>query len=163
MAGLLRCKWRQSLYSNQADPATLLANLQGKAYYLAGFLAEEVLDRQPEEIRQFLLRSSILETLTGPLCEAVVNPDAQPGYGAVMLDRLEHAHLFITALDEKHEWFRYHPLFADFLRQIQAEVNPAEIPGAASSGRRCGSKGTVTWTKLFGMRWPPRVWNGRRI
>jgi LuxR family maltose regulon positive regulatory protein len=43
-----------------------------------------------------------------------------------MLNRLEHAHLFITALDEKHEWFRYHPLFADFLRQIQAEVNPAE-------------------------------------
>lgn len=113
---------------SQADPATLLANLQGKAYYLAGFLAEEILDRQPEEIRQFLLRSSILETLTGPLCEAVVNPDAQPGYGAVMLNRLEHAQLFITALDEKHEWFRYHPLFADFLRQVAAEVNPGEIP-----------------------------------
>jgi LuxR family maltose regulon positive regulatory protein len=115
--------------NNQADPATLLANLQGKAYYLAGFLAEEILDRQPEEIRQFLLRSSILEALTGALCEAVVNPDAQPGYGAVMLNRLEHAHLFITALDEKHEWFRYHPLFADFLRQTQAEVNPAETQG----------------------------------
>jgi LuxR family maltose regulon positive regulatory protein len=114
--------------NNQADPETLLANLQGKAYNLAGFLAEEILDRQPEEIRQFLLRSSILEALTGPLCEAVVNPEAQPGYGAVLLNRLEHAHLFITALDEKHEWFRYHPLFADFLRQVQAEVNPAEIP-----------------------------------
>ncbi|HLE51912.1 MAG TPA: LuxR C-terminal-related transcriptional regulator [Anaerolineales bacterium] len=114
---------------NQADPATLLANLQGNAYHLAGFLAEEILDRQPEEIRQFLLRSSILETLSGPLCEAVVNPDAQPGYGAVMLNRLEHAQLFISALDDKHEWFRYHPLFADFLRQVEAEVNPAEIPG----------------------------------
>jgi LuxR family maltose regulon positive regulatory protein len=113
---------------NQADPATLLANLQGNAYQLAGFLAEEILDRQPEEMRQFLLRSSILETLSGPLCEAVVNPDAQPGYGAVMLNRLEHAHLFTTALDEKHEWFRYHPLFADFLRRVQAEVNPGEIP-----------------------------------
>jgi LuxR family maltose regulon positive regulatory protein len=113
---------------NQADPATLLANLQGKAYYLAGFLAEEILDRQPEEIRQFLLRSSILEALTGPLCEAVVNPDAQPGYGTVMLNRLEHAQLFITPLDEKHEWFRYHPLFADFLSQVEEEVNPGEIP-----------------------------------
>jgi LuxR family maltose regulon positive regulatory protein len=91
-------------------------------------LAEEILDRQPGEIRQFLLRSSILESLNGPLCEAVVNPDAQPGFGAVMLNRLEHAQLFITALDEKHEWFRYHPLFADFLRQVQAEVNPGEIP-----------------------------------
>lgn len=112
---------------HQADPAALLANLKGKAHHLAGFLAEEVLDRQPEEIRQFLLRSSILETLTGPLCEAVVKPDAQPGYGAVLLNRLEHASLFITALDEKHEWYRYHPLFADFLRHVQAEVNPAEI------------------------------------
>ena len=116
---------------NQADPATLLANLQGKSYYLAGFLAEEVLDRQPEEIRQFLLRSSILETLSGPLCEAVVNPDAQPGYGAVMLNRLEHAQLFITALDEKHEWFRYHPLFADFLRQVAGGGQPGRDPGAA--------------------------------
>ncbi|MGA7606161.1 MAG: LuxR C-terminal-related transcriptional regulator [Anaerolineales bacterium] len=69
-----------------------------------------------------------METLTGPLCEAVVNPDAQPGYGIVMLNRLEHANLFITALDENHEWFRYHPLFADFLRQVQAEISPTEIP-----------------------------------
>jgi LuxR family maltose regulon positive regulatory protein len=113
---------------NQADPTTLLANLQSNVYHLVGFLAEEILDRQPEEIRQFLLRSSILETLSGPLCEAVVSPDAQPGYGAAMLNRLEHASLFITALDQRHEWFRYHPLFADFLRQVEAEVNPAEIP-----------------------------------
>jgi LuxR family maltose regulon positive regulatory protein len=113
---------------DQADPATLLANLEGKSHYLSDFLAEEVLDRQPGEIRQFLLRSSILESLSGPLCRAVVKPDAQPGYGAVMLNRLEHANLFIRALDEKHEWFRYHPLFVDFLRQVQAEVNRAEIP-----------------------------------
>jgi LuxR family maltose regulon positive regulatory protein len=114
---------------HQADPTLYLANLQGDAHYLVEFLAEEVLDRQPEEMRQFLLRSSILGSLSGPLCEAVVTPDAQPGYGAVMLNRLEHAHLFTTALDEKHEWFRYHPLFADFLRQVEAEVNPTEIPG----------------------------------
>ncbi len=113
---------------DQADPERLLAHLQGREHHLAGFLAEEVLDRQPEEIRQFLTRSSILETLSGPLCEAVVNLDAQPGYGAVLLDRLEHTNVFITALDEKHEWFRYHPLFADFLRQVEVEVNPGEIP-----------------------------------
>ncbi len=113
---------------DQADPANLLANLEGKSHYLSDFLAEEVLDRQPGEIRQFLLRSSILETLSGPLCQAVVKPDAQPGYGAVMLNRLEHANLFLLALDDQHEWFRYHPLFVDFLRQIQAEVNPTEIP-----------------------------------
>ncbi|MRS05236.1 hypothetical protein EG832_18780, partial [bacterium] len=66
--------------------------------------------------------------MTGPLCESVVNPDAQPGYGAVLLKQLEHNHLLINALDEKHEWFRYHPLFSDFLRQVEAEVNPGEIP-----------------------------------
>ena len=113
---------------DQTDPATLLANLEGKSHYLSDFLAEEVLDHQPSEIRQFLLRSSILETFSGPLCEAVVKPDAQPGYGAVMLNRLEHANLFITALDEKHEWFRFHPLFVDFLREVQRQVNRAEIP-----------------------------------
>ena len=113
---------------DQVDLATLLAHSQGDANYLSDFLAEEVLDRQPADIRQFLLRSSILETLSGPLCEAVVKPDAQSGYGAVMLNRLEHANLFLTALNGKYEWFRYHPVFADFLRQVQAQVNPAEIP-----------------------------------
>jgi len=82
----------------QSDPATLLAHLRGHVPHLAEFLAEEVLDRQPEEIRQFLLRSSVLELLTGPLCEAVVSPEAQPGYGMVMLSRLEHASLFLIAL-----------------------------------------------------------------
>lgn len=113
---------------DQSDPAGLLAHLEGDSHYLVDFLAEEVLDRQPEEVRRFLLRTSILDTLTGPLCEMVAKPDAQPGYGSVMLNRLERLNLFITALDEKREWFRYHPLFADFLRHIQEENNPAEIP-----------------------------------
>jgi LuxR family maltose regulon positive regulatory protein len=116
-----------SLY-NQPDPDSLLAGLDGDSRHLVDFLAEEVLERQPEEIRQFLLRSSILDTLSGPLCEAVVNPEAQPGYGTVMLDRLEHARLFITALDERRELFRYHTLFSDFLRHIHLEINPAEVP-----------------------------------
>lgn len=113
---------------HQADPTTLLANLQGDAHFLVDFLAEEVLDRQPEELRQFLLRTSILDVLTGSLCEAVALPEAQPGYGTVMLNRLEHANLFISALDDQHEWFRFHPLFADFLRHIQSEIDPAGIP-----------------------------------
>ncbi|MEN4010476.1 MAG: LuxR C-terminal-related transcriptional regulator [Bellilinea sp.] len=110
------------------DPNTLLTNLKGDVHYLVDFLAEEVLDQQPEDMRQFLLKSSILDTLTGPLCEAVVNPDAQPGFGRVMLNRLEHDRLFITALDEQHEFFRYHNLFIDFLRNIHARTNRVEIP-----------------------------------
>ncbi|HVN54781.1 MAG TPA: LuxR C-terminal-related transcriptional regulator [Anaerolineaceae bacterium] len=113
---------------DQPDPTAIIANLKRSARYLVDFLAEEVLDKQPEDIRQFLLKTSILDTLTGPLCEAVVNPQAQPGYGMVMLNRLELINLFITPLDEQHEWYRYHPLFADFLCHIHAEINPGEIP-----------------------------------
>lgn len=113
---------------NQTDPGEFFDNLQGDSHILVDYLAEEVLDQQPDEIRQFLLRSSVLDTLNSSLVEAVVNPDAQPGYGSVILNRLENAHLFITALDEKREWFRYHQLFLDFLRHIQSEINPDEIP-----------------------------------
>ena len=113
---------------DESNPSILLANFQGDAHFLVDFLAEEVLDRQPEEIRQFLLRSSILNSMNGALCEAVVAPESQPGYGAVLLNKLEHSRLFISALDEKHEWFQYHQLFRDFLRHIQMEINPEEIP-----------------------------------
>ena len=113
---------------NQENPNTLLESLEGDAHYLVDFLAEEVLDHQPDDIRQFLLKSSILNTLTDSLCEAVVNPNAQPGYGMVMLNRLKHAGLFISAMDEKHKWFRYHNLFMDFLRHIHEDINPEEIP-----------------------------------
>jgi LuxR family maltose regulon positive regulatory protein len=112
---------------HRADSAGLPFHLQGDSHYLVDFLAKEVLDRQPEEIRQFLLKSSVLDQFNGSLCEAVINPESQPGYGAVMLDQLEHANLFIVALDEKHEWFRYHHLFGDFLRHVLAESHPAEI------------------------------------
>ncbi len=113
---------------SQSSPLTMLAGFHGDAHYLVDFLAEEVLYRQPEEVRQFLLRCSILDILSGPLCEAVVNPDSQPGYGANMLDRLEHANLFVTPLDQSHEWFRFHQMFADFLRHIQGETQAAEVP-----------------------------------
>jgi len=110
------------------DPDALLAHLEGGAHVLVDFLASEVLDRQPADVRQFLLRSSFLDTLSGPLCEAVVDPGARAGYGAVMLDRLEQANLFIMPLDERHEWYRYHRLFADVLRHLEAEACPSEIP-----------------------------------
>ncbi len=101
---------------NQPEPYALLINFHGDAHYLVDFLSEEVLSQQPEEVRRFLLRSSILDVLSGPLCETVVDLDAPLGYGTAMLNRLELANLFLTPLDQQHEWFRYHPLFADFLR-----------------------------------------------
>lgn len=111
---------------NKSDPEKLIANITGNTRYIVDYLAREVLQQQDQEIQEFLLKSSILENLTGSLCEAVVRPDAHPGYGMVMLHQLERANLFITALDQKHDWYRYHQLFSEFLRHIQTETNPAE-------------------------------------
>jgi LuxR family maltose regulon positive regulatory protein len=97
---------------NPSDASELLRGFHGDARYLVDFLAHEVLDRQSEDIRQFLLRSSILDVLAGPLCEAVTGLDSVPGYGTRMLDQLEHSNLFIMRLDEQHQWFRSQ-LFAD--------------------------------------------------
>jgi LuxR family maltose regulon positive regulatory protein len=100
----------------------------GDPRYMVDFLAEEVLNRQPEEVRRFLLRTSFLEALSGPLCEAVAGPDAEAGYGARMLRRLHHQNLFLTPLDDRNTWYRYHRLFAECLQRVQAESDAAEIP-----------------------------------
>ena len=88
------------------------------------FLAEEVLARQPEEVREFLLETSILEALTGPLCDALT--DRSDGQG--MLERLERDNLFVVALDDDRVWYRYHHLFADFLRGRLRHESP-ELAG----------------------------------
>ncbi len=81
--------------------------------YIAEYLVGEVLDRQNAEVRAFLLQTSMLDRLSGPLCSAVTqNPD-----GAAMLARLMQAQLFITPLDAGMMWFRYHHLFAAVLRE----------------------------------------------
>lgn len=113
---------------NPSDPSTLLRDFHGDAHYLVDFLAQEVLHQQPEDIRQFLMRSSLLDVLSGPLCEAVAGLDTVPGYGIRMLDQLEHLNMFITPLDEQHQWYRFHGLFADFLRHMLAQTHAEEIP-----------------------------------
>ncbi len=76
---------------------------------------EEVLHQQPERIQTFLLRTSILDRMTGSLCDAVLlNPS---GSGQATLEYLEHANLFLVPLDNERRWYRYHHLFADLLRQ----------------------------------------------
>jgi LuxR family maltose regulon positive regulatory protein len=113
---------------NPSDASALLRGFHGDAHYLVDFLAQEVLDRQSEDVRQFLLRSSILDVLAGPLCEAVTGLDSAPGYGTQMLEQLEHSNLFIMPLDEQHQWFRFHNLFAEFLRHMLTETHAAELP-----------------------------------
>jgi LuxR family maltose regulon positive regulatory protein len=90
---------------------------------VADYLVEEVLRAEPERVRLFLLSTCILERLGGPLCEAVSGVrDAQ----AVLQD-LERRNVFVVALDDRREWYRYHHLFADVLRSLAAREDPDRL------------------------------------
>jgi LuxR family maltose regulon positive regulatory protein len=90
----------------------------GSHYYVMDYLIEEVLKSQPANISAFLLQSSILSRLCGPLCEAVVDADpAEPVDGQATLEALEQMNLFLIPLDEERHWYRYHHLFADVLNK----------------------------------------------
>ncbi len=98
-----------------ADAGAFIASFAGGNSFVTDFLMEEVLHRQPEGIQSFLLRTSILDRLCGPLCDAVIaHPEP---LGQETLERLERANLFILPLDGERRWYRYHRLFADLLRQ----------------------------------------------
>jgi LuxR family maltose regulon positive regulatory protein len=108
----------------KCDAAAFLCSSVGTHHVLLDYVREEVLTQQPPELQRFLLRTSILERMTGPLCEAVSGePDSQDRLAAVL-----RANLFVSALDETGTWYRYHPLFAEVLR---AEVQKRE-PGLLS-------------------------------
>jgi len=96
----------------QADVAGFVAAFTGSHRYVLDYLAEEVLERQSEQVRAFLLETSVLDRLSGPLCDAVRGrADSQ-----ALLEQVERAGLFLVPLDEVRGWWRYHPLFADLLR-----------------------------------------------
>jgi LuxR family transcriptional regulator, maltose regulon positive regulatory protein len=88
------------------------------------YLAEEVLARQPERVREFLLETSLLDHLSGALCDALTGRSD----GQEMLERLERENLFVVALDDERGWYRYHHLFADFLRSRLERESPEHIP-----------------------------------
>jgi LuxR family maltose regulon positive regulatory protein len=104
---------------NRADVSDFLAGFAGDDRFIVDYLVEEVLSRQPQEIRKFLLRTSILERLSGPLCDAVTGNTG----GADTLERLERENLFVVPLDARRQWYRYHHLFADVLR-THASADP---------------------------------------
>ncbi len=103
------------------DVSTFLAAFTGSHRFVLDYLSEEVLSRQPPAVQTFLLHTSILERLSGALCDAVTG---KPGSQA-MLEALDRANLFVVALDEERGWYRYHHLFAEVLksRLQQAEVS----------------------------------------
>src|SRR5215208_9652 len=95
----------------------------GGARHIFDYLADEVLSRQPEDVREFLLETSIVETLSGPLCEALTDRTD----GREMLERLERTNLFLVPLDDEGRYYRYHHLFAAFLRERLKREHPGEI------------------------------------
>src|SRR2546428_5817679 len=99
----------------QQDTTSFITSFTGSHHFVLDYLVEEVLQQQPESIQTFLLRTSILDRMTGSLCDAVLlNPS---GSGQATLEYIEHANLFLVPLDNERRWYRYHHLFADLLRQ----------------------------------------------
>jgi LuxR family maltose regulon positive regulatory protein len=96
--------------------------VSGRHRFIADYLSEDVLAGQSDEVRRFLLRTSVLDALSGPLCDAVT----ETAGGQATLERLERANLFLVPLDDRREWFRYHRLFADFLRTELVRHHPDE-------------------------------------
>src|SRR5205823_292866 len=99
----------------QQDTTSFITSFTGSHHFVLDYLVEEVLQQQPESIQTFLLRTSILDRLCGPLCDAVLLTPS--GSGQETLEYLEHANLFLVPLDNERRWYRYHQLFADLLRQ----------------------------------------------
>ena len=105
------------------DEARSAENFSGSTRHVFDYLAEEVLSCQPEDVREFMLKTSIVETLSGPLCEALTEKDG----GRVMLERLERDNLFLVPLDEEGRYYRYHHLFAAFLRERLRRTHLDEV------------------------------------
>ena len=99
----------------QKDIAGFIRSFTGSHRFVMDYLVEEVLQRQSESVQRFLLHTSILDRLCGPLCDSVLLEPSAPGQET--LENLERANLFIVPLDNERRWYRYHHLFADLLRQ----------------------------------------------
>src|SRR5262249_331650 len=98
---------------NHQDVAGFIASFTGSHQFVLDYLVAEVLQRQPEPVRAFLLHTAILERLCGPLCNAVLLDST----GQEILELIDRADLFVIKLDNERRWYRYHHLFAELLRQ----------------------------------------------
>ena len=109
--------------AHHPDPERLVTEFSGSERNVAGYLLAEVLERQPPEVREMLLRTSVLDRVCGPLADFLTG-----GSGAErMLQELEDANAFVTSLDAGRSWFRYHHLFADLLQLELRRAAPAVV------------------------------------
>jgi LuxR family maltose regulon positive regulatory protein len=106
------------------DAGARAADLSGDQREIAVYLVEEVLERQPEDLKRFLLATSILERMTGPLCDAVLGSAGS----AASLEALARSNAFVIPLDHRREGYRYHHLFADLLRAELDRRHPELLP-----------------------------------
>ena len=141
------------------DTAGFIQSFTGSHHFVLDYLIEEVLQQQSESIQAFLLRTSILDRLCGPLCDAVLgSPSAS---GQETLEYLEHANLFIVPLDNERRWYRYHHLFGELLRQrlhqSASSGNKKEAWPNTTSVPASGMRIMVWILKLFSMRLRPMI------
>ncbi len=123
----------------RADTASFIQVFTGSHRFVLDYLVEEVLERQPEHVRSFLLQTSILDRLCAPLCDAVRFGSAKSPSRSTetavtgqedskgMLEALERGNLFVVPLDDKRLWYRYHHLFADVLQAYLKEEQPDRV------------------------------------
>jgi LuxR family maltose regulon positive regulatory protein len=125
----------------QKDVTGFIKSFTGSHHFVLDYLVEEVLQQQSESVQAFLLRTSILDRMCGPLCDAVLLDPS--GSGQQTLAYLEHANLFIVPLDNERRWYRYHHLFADLLRQrlhhTTASFKADEMMGVAELHKRASA------------------------
>jgi LuxR family maltose regulon positive regulatory protein len=123
---------------NELD--AFVAEFSGSHHFILDYLTEEVLNRQPAEVCDFLLKTSVLDRLSGPLCDALLKDEGgrmkdEAGSehfilhnSSFILSELERANVFIVALDDERRWYRYHALFADLLRSRLQRERPEMLP-----------------------------------
>ncbi len=109
-----------------------------------------MLEGQPEDVRSFLLDTSVLDDLSGPLCDAVTGRTD----GQQQLEALERANLFVVALDEQRQWWRYHHLFAEALRARLMAQDPERVARGCVAPRRSGTPSTAVWRTPCPTPWP---------
>ncbi len=115
----------------QEDATSLIQSFTGSHRYVLDYLVEEVLEQQSESVQTFLLQTAILDRLTGSLCDALLaegSGSEAPGRSQEILEYLEQSNLFLVPLDSRRQWYRYHHLFGELLRQRLLRTLPGRIP-----------------------------------
>ncbi len=115
-----------------AERHAFVSAFAGEHRYVADYLAEEVISRQPEPVQEFLMRTAMLERMTAPLCAAVTGQEN----AEALLSYIDRANLFLIPLDDERRWFRYHHLFADLLRARLKRLHPELLPTLCSRASR---------------------------